>query len=51
MEKDFYELDSPVERICSAEVPLPYARHLELAALPRAEAVVEAVQRMVHAHG
>jgi pyruvate dehydrogenase E1 component beta subunit len=51
MEKVFYELDSPVERICSAEVPLPYARHLELAALPRAEAVVEAVQRMVHAHG
>jgi len=35
MEKAFYELDAPVERICSAEVPMPYAKHLEEAALPQ----------------
>ena len=31
----FYELDAPVERVCSAEVPIPYAKHLEEAALPQ----------------
>ncbi len=50
MERAFYELDAPVERICSAEVPMPYARHLEQAALPQAETIVATVQRMVHAH-
>jgi pyruvate/2-oxoglutarate/acetoin dehydrogenase E1 component len=51
MEGAFYELDCPVERICSAEVPLPYAKHLEQAALPQAETIVATVKRMVHAHG
>lgn len=50
MERAFYELDAPVERICSAEVPMPYPRHLEQAALPQAETIVATVQRMVHAH-
>jgi pyruvate/2-oxoglutarate/acetoin dehydrogenase E1 component len=50
MEGGFYDLDAPVERICSAEVPMPYARHLEQAALPRAEAIVATVKRMVHAN-
>ncbi len=36
MEQAFYELDAPVERVCSAEVPMPYPRHLEEAALPQA---------------
>jgi pyruvate dehydrogenase E1 component beta subunit len=45
MEQTFYDLDAPVERVCSAEVPLPYPKHLEDAALPRAETVVEAVRR------
>ena len=31
----FYDLDAPVERVCSAEVPIPYAKHLEEAALPQ----------------
>ncbi len=43
MEEAFYELDAPVGRVCAREVPLPYARHLELAALPTAAAVVRAV--------
>ncbi len=51
MEQAFYELDAPVERICSVEVPMPYARHMELAALPQAEAIVAAVKRMVPTHG
>jgi pyruvate dehydrogenase E1 component beta subunit len=45
MEQAFYDLDAPVERVCGAEVPMPYARHLEEAALPSVEAVVAAVQR------
>jgi len=51
MEQAFYELDAPVERVCSAEVPMPYARHMEQAALPQAETIVAAVKRMVHANG
>ena len=47
----FYDLDAPVRRVCSAEVPMPYARHLELAALPTAERVVAAVREVVHAGG
>ena len=49
MEQAFYELDAPVERICSAEVPMPYARHMEEAALPQPETVVATVKRMVRA--
>ena len=41
-EEAFYDLDAPVARVCSAEVPMPYARHLELAALPSVERIVEA---------
>ena len=35
VEGAFYELDAPVARVCSAEVPMPYAKHLEDAALPQ----------------
>jgi pyruvate dehydrogenase E1 component beta subunit len=39
----FFELDAPVRRICAREVPVPYAAHLEEAALPRtADIVAEA---------
>jgi pyruvate dehydrogenase E1 component beta subunit len=44
-EGGFYELDAPVERVCSAEVPMPYAKHLEEAALPQVPAIVEAARR------
>jgi pyruvate dehydrogenase E1 component beta subunit len=46
-EQCFYDLDSPLERVCSAEVPMPYAKHLEDAALPQPEAIVAAVRRAV----
>ncbi len=49
-EKGFYDLDAPVARICSAEVPAPYAKHLEDASLPQAVAIVEAVEGMIRAH-
>jgi pyruvate dehydrogenase E1 component beta subunit len=41
--------DAPVGRVCSAEVPIPYAKHLELAALPSVEAIVAAVKAVMHA--
>ena len=44
MEQSFYELDAPVGRVCTAEVPLPYAHQLEAAALPSVERIVEAGQ-------
>lgn len=40
----FYELDAPVGRVCSAEVPMPYARHLEIAALPSVDRILQAVE-------
>lgn len=51
MENAFYSLDAPVERICAAEVPMPYANHLEQAALPQAATIVQTVKRMVTGHG
>jgi pyruvate dehydrogenase E1 component beta subunit len=35
MEGAFFDLDAPVGRVCGAEVPMPYPRHLEEAALPQ----------------
>jgi len=48
MEQAFYHLDAPVERICSAEVPMPYAKHMEEAALPQVPSIVETARRMIH---
>ncbi|HLK09789.1 MAG TPA: pyruvate dehydrogenase complex E1 component subunit beta [Candidatus Binatia bacterium] len=44
MEGAFYELDAPVARLCSAEVPIPYPKHLEDAALPSVDAIVHALR-------
>ncbi|HET9172744.1 MAG TPA: alpha-ketoacid dehydrogenase subunit beta [Actinospica sp.] len=46
-EQVFYELDAPVERVCSAEVPMPYAHQLEEAALPQTSDIVAAVRKAV----
>jgi len=51
MEQAFYDLDAPVARVCSAEVPIPYPAHLERAALPQADTVVAAVKRMLGDRG
>jgi pyruvate dehydrogenase E1 component beta subunit len=45
-EQGFDLLDWPVQRVCSAEVPIPYAKHLEDAALPSADRVVAVVREM-----
>jgi len=50
MEGAFYELDAPVARVCSAEVPMPYAKHLEDAALPQIGAIVAAARGMWQRH-
>ncbi|HET7139121.1 MAG TPA: alpha-ketoacid dehydrogenase subunit beta [Arthrobacter sp.] len=50
-EAAFYDLDAPVARVCSAEVPMPYAKHLELAALPTAERIVKAAREVTGAGG
>ena len=49
VERAFWELDAPVERVCTVEVPIPYARHLELAALPSVDEIVAAVRKVRHA--
>jgi 2-oxoisovalerate dehydrogenase E1 component len=41
-EAAFWSLDAPVGRVCSAEVPIPYPKHLEDAALPTVDAIVAA---------
>ncbi len=46
MEQAFYDLDAPVARVCSEEVPIPYAKHLEEAALPQPAKIVAAVQNL-----
>jgi pyruvate dehydrogenase E1 component beta subunit len=46
MERAFYELDGPVARVCSAEVPIPYAKHLEDAALPQVSRIVQAAREL-----
>ncbi|MGW1619267.1 alpha-ketoacid dehydrogenase subunit beta [Streptomyces sp. NPDC002172] len=46
-EQHFYDLDAPVERVCSAEVPMPYALRLEEAALPQPGGIVAAARRTV----
>lgn len=51
MEEGFFDLDAPVARICTAEVPIPYAMHLEDAALPQPEKITAVVREMLRRHG
>jgi pyruvate dehydrogenase E1 component beta subunit len=46
MEQAFYDLDAPVARVCREEVPIPYPRHLEEAALPQPEKIVAAARAL-----
>ncbi|MFG1930679.1 alpha-ketoacid dehydrogenase subunit beta [Mycobacterium sp. NPDC048908] len=47
VENAFFELDAPIARVCSAEVPMPYAKHLEQAALPQPDKIVSAVRNLL----
>lgn len=51
MEGGFYDLDGPVQRLCSAEVPIPYAGHLEAAALPQPQTIAAAARAMLRRDG
>lgn len=46
-ENALYELDAPPARVCSAEVPMPYAKHLEEAALPGVGRIVDAARALL----
>lgn len=46
MERAFYDLDAPVARVSSVEVPIPYAKHLEDAALPSVDSIIAAVRSL-----
>jgi pyruvate dehydrogenase E1 component beta subunit len=46
-EDALYELDAPVRRVCSREVPVPYAAHLEDATLPSVDGIVAAARSLV----
>ena len=48
MEQAFFDLDAPVARVCSEEVPIPYAKHMEDAALPQVPGIVAAAQGVLH---
>jgi pyruvate/2-oxoglutarate/acetoin dehydrogenase E1 component len=47
MEKGFYDLDAPVARVCSHEVPIPYAKHMEEAAIPQVAQIVQAAKKVL----
>jgi pyruvate dehydrogenase E1 component beta subunit len=42
----FHELDAPVQRVAAVEVPTPYAKNLEKAALPSADAIFRAALKI-----
>ena len=46
---DAVDLDAPVRRVCSREVPVPYAAHLEEAALPQAAGIAAVARGLVRA--
>jgi pyruvate dehydrogenase E1 component beta subunit len=50
MERAFYDLDAPVARVCSEEVPMPYAGHMEQAALPQPEKIIATAREMLSRH-
>ena len=47
VEQVFWELDAPLGRVCSEEVPIPYPRHLEQAAIPQPAKIVAAAKAAV----
>jgi pyruvate dehydrogenase E1 component beta subunit/2-oxoisovalerate dehydrogenase E1 component len=46
-ERAFYDLDAPPARVCSEEVPVPYAKHLEDASLPQVGKIVAAAKALL----
>ncbi len=50
-EQAFYELDAPVVRLCAAEVPMPYAKDLQDAALPQVSSIAAAARGLARKTG
>jgi pyruvate dehydrogenase E1 component beta subunit len=50
-EESLYDLDAPVRRVCSREVPVPYAMQMETAALPRTEEIVAVARALMNRPG
>lgn len=50
MEQAFYDLDAPVRRVNSADVPMPYAKHLEDAALPNVASILRVAHEVLGHH-
>ena len=48
-EEAFFELDAPLARVCSEEVPIPYPKHLEQAAIPQTGKILDAVLHLMEA--
>jgi pyruvate dehydrogenase E1 component beta subunit len=48
MEEAFDYLDAPLQRVCAADVPLPYAANLERLALPDTEDVIAAIRAVTY---
>jgi len=46
-EQAFWSLDGPIGRVCTEEVPIPYPKHLEDAALPGPAKIVAAARQLV----
>lgn len=46
-EEAVWEIDAPIRRVCSAEVPMPYAHHMEQAALPQVADIVAAARELI----
>jgi pyruvate dehydrogenase E1 component beta subunit len=46
-EEAFFDLDAPPARVCTAEVPIPYPKHLEDAALPQPETILHAIRSTI----
>ena len=47
VEQAFYELDAPIQRLCRKEIPIPYAKPLEDAAIPQvADIIARAVEML-----
>lgn len=51
VEQAFFDLDAPLVRVCSEEVPIPYPRHLEQAAIPQATKIVAAAKQVLGREG
>ena len=47
-ENSFFELDAPLARVCSFEVPIPYAAHLEAAAIPQTDSIATAGRTLMN---